>query len=306
MPDNAVRGLAVLADGGHAAFAAGAVAALAAAGARWTVAAGAGLGAQVAALALLGEADEAARRWQRQGESGAPALESLLAAGRARLGSDDGGLLLLADAWRLGGWLAPGSRDAFLAPERADLPGRLRRAGAELLVVREDVQGGCCAWQALAGATAQTAWDALRAAASHPAGWECVAEPGGEGQSWGGVGVLAALEPPWRLRGGEWDVVCGFPVPAVARPGLGGALLDLIQRRGEISAAAAVTAWTARDKPPRRLVAPTPDAYLGWTAREGADLGVEYPLPNERNGELLASLVGFGRVVAEATLREPG
>ncbi len=60
------RGLLVLADGGQAAFAAGAVAELARSGAAWSCGAGAGLGAHVALLALLGEAEEGERRWLRQ------------------------------------------------------------------------------------------------------------------------------------------------------------------------------------------------------------------------------------------------
>ena len=300
-----VRGLAVLADGAHTAFAAGAVAALAAAGARWSVAAGAGLGAHVAALAVVGEAEEAARRWHRQGEAGAPVFQSRLAVGRERLG-DEPGLLLLADAWRLGGWLAEEGRDAFLAPERADLPGRLRHAGTALLVAIEDLGAGRRQWVWAEELDADGAWQLLRAAASYPAGWGATGGGSGVALRWGGVGACAGLEAPWRTRPASWDVVCGFPMPAVTRPGLGTALLDAVQRRGEVVAAATVATWLESAGSPARVVAPAAGSYLAWAARDGADLGVEYPLPNERNGELLASLVEYGRHAAGRSDAEQG
>ena len=54
------------------------------------------------------------------------------------------------------------------------------------------------------------------------------------------------------------------------------------------------------------MVAPAAGSYLAWAARDGADLGVEYPLPNERNGELLASLVEYGRHAAGRSGAEQG
>jgi hypothetical protein len=96
-------------------------------------------------------------------------------------------------------------------------------------------------------------------------------------------------------RTGAWDVVCGFPVPVCPRPALGGSVLELIQRREEERAGAVVTGWHAGEAAGvLRVVAPTARAYLAWTGRENADLGVEYPLPWERNAELTAGMVRFG------------
>ena len=139
------RGLVVLADGLQAAFAAGAVAALARSGRAWSHGLGAGLGAQIALLTLLGEPEEAARRWRRQGDLGCPLLRSHLAAGQERLGEATG-VVVLPDAWRLGGWLDGRVLVEHLAPEAADPGGRLARAGATLGVALADLVSGVTGW----------------------------------------------------------------------------------------------------------------------------------------------------------------
>lgn len=93
--------------------------------------------------------------------------------------------------------------------------------------------------------------------------------------------------------------MCGFPVPAIARPALGGSLLELVQRRIEGSAARAVGGWLAGPRGgSMRLLAPSEGAWRAWAARDTAELGVEYPLTWERNAALTSALVGFGGFVA--------
>jgi hypothetical protein len=284
------RGLAVLADGAQAAFAAGAVAELARGGAAWSVARGAGLGAQVAVLALLGEAAEAERRWRRQAESGCPLLESAVAAARARLG-DRAGISVAADAWALPGWLDAEELAEHLAPEAAGVPERLRRCGARCAVAVEDLGAGAVSWIELSKVEARNAGAALVAAASFPAGWPAAADSGS--LAWGGAGLVG--DAGWMAEASVWDVVCGFPVPPVARPGLGDALLELVQRREEIRAGAVVSGWASEAM---RVIAPTAEGYGRWAARDGADLGTEYPLPWERNAELIGRLVDYGAAAA--------
>jgi hypothetical protein len=284
------RGLAVLADGAQAAFAAGAVGELARAGGRWTLGRGAGLGAQIAVLALLGEAEEAERRWRRQAENGCPLLGSAVAAARARLGGRPG-IAVDADAWALPGWLDPDELAEHLAPEMAGVPERLRRAGARCAVAVEDLVAGVVSWVELSELDARDAGEALIAAASFPAGWPAAA---GSGRlAWGGAGLVG--DATWMAEAAAWDVVCGFPVPPVARPGLGDALLELVQRREEIRAGTVVSGWPSEAM---RVIAPTEDGYTRWAARDGADLGTEYPLPWERNAELVAQLVDLGACAA--------
>ncbi len=285
----------MLADGAQAAFAAGAVAELARRGAIWSVARGAGLGAQVAALALLGEAEEAERRWRRQGESGCPLLTSAVAAARARLGERPG-LSIAPDAWSLPGWLDPDELREHLAPEAAGVPERLRAAHACCAVAVEDLTAGAVIWVELSELASEQAAEILAASARFPAGWPASAARSDSATAlrWGGAG-LVATGADWLADAVVWDVVCGFAVPPVPRPGLGGSLLELVQRRDEIRAGLAVAGWLS---PAVRLVAPTMEGYSRWAARDGADLGVEYPLPWERNGELLGLLVDFGRTAA--------
>jgi predicted acylesterase/phospholipase RssA len=293
------RGLLVLADGVHAAFAAGAIAELARAGLSWERGAGAGLGAHVAVLALLGEAEEAERRWLREAESGCPLFQSRLAAARQRLGSTPG-VMLTPDAWTLSGWLDPEALTEHLAPEMAAVPERLARAGRGFAVAVEDVNSGEAAWVDLGGQPARRAGTLLRAAATFPAGWgpETSAEDEGMRCLWGGVGAALACDPPWVGGPPTWDVVCGFPVPVAVRPALGESLHELIQRRQEAYAAAAVSRWLARkgDASPR-VIAPSATAYREWAERDNADLGIEYPLSWERNGALTGAMVRFGAFV---------
>jgi len=292
------RTLIVLADGIQAAFAVGAVAELARAGARWDEAWGAGLGAQVAVLAALGEWEESARRWRRQGELGCPLLQSRIASLQERL-ADRESVLVLPDPFRADGWLDGEVLDEHLAPERADLPGRLHAAGARASVAIADLEGGTSDWVALDSVGAAEAGGLLTASATFAAGWgpRRVRTGGAERLLLGGVGALPVGAPAGAIAR-PCDLVCGFPVPAVARPGVAGALLEAVQRRDECRAAELVAAWGGGP----RLLAPTPAAYRSWAARDNADLGVEWPLPTERNGELAGLLVEFGAAVARAAL----
>ena len=290
------RGLLVLADGVHGAFAAGAVAELARRGARWDRGTGAGLGAHIALLALLDDAAEAERRWLREAALGCPMFESLLAAGRSRMG-DARGLTLLPDPWSLAGWLDPAGLAEHLAPEMAATPQRLARRGATLAVAVEDLRRGTSDWVEFTTIGAMEAGAVLRAAAAFPGGWgpERIEMDGATRLFWGGVEAAFRGAMPVVGAGRVWDVVCGFPVPAVGRPAPGGALLELIQRRSEASAAAAVERWVdGAAAGTVRLVAPAERGWRVFSERDGADLGVEYPLPWDRNGELTAVLVGFG------------
>lgn len=281
----------VLADGAQAAFAAGAVAELVRHGRRWMELRGAGLGAQVAVLAALGESEEAERRWSRQAEAGCPLLATLLAAARERVG-ELAGVLVLPDAYALAGWLDQRALAEHLAPELAGLPARLQRAGAHCAVAVDDLAAGTTEWVELATAAGASAAAALGAAARFAGGWGPAEASGEDGGAlrWGGV--AAAARTLGELAG--WDVVCGFPVPPVVRPALGGSFLELVQRRDEIAAGAAVAGSSSS----ARVVAPSQATWAEFAARDGAELGVEYPLPWERNGELTRAAVEYGRFVA--------
>jgi len=290
------RGLLVLADGAQGAFAAGAVAELARQGAVWARGAGGGLGAQIGVLALLGEAAEAERRWLRDAELGSPSLRSRLAAFRERVGGTPGAVLM-ADPWTLEGWLDPDGLAEHLEPELAGLPARLSRLGRSFAAAVEDVAGGVTAWVELTGVSPAAAGDLVRAAATFPAGWGPVVtgEDEASRRLWGGAGAALACTAPWAGAGGAWDVVCGFPVPVARRSALGASLLELIQRREEARGGSVVSEWLAAEGAAGlRLIAPTPATYAAWAARENADLGVEYPLPLERNGQLASGMVRYG------------
>jgi hypothetical protein len=292
------RGLMVLADGAQAAFAAGAVAELARGGRSWGAARGAGLGAQVALMAALGEAAEAERRWLRQGAGGCSLLASLVARGRQRLFGEPG-LLLLPDALELAGWLDPVELEEHLAPDLAGVPERLRRAGASCAVAVEDLAAGRAGWVELGAVAVADAAAALQATVRFPAGWGPVAGGGDSALAlrWGGAGIVADLGG-WPDAGDGWDVVCGFPVPPVARPALGGSLLELVQRRDEVRVGAAAA------RAGRPVIAPAAASWAAWAVRDGAELGVEYPLPWERNGELVGRLVEYGRFAARTALAD--
>lgn len=269
------RGLVVLADGAQAAFCAGVVAQLASR-CRWEEAAGAGLGVQVALLGLLGEAEEAARRFSRLAQEGAALFRPAIAYIRERLDAE--GFLLLPDPLRLSGWLSRQVLGEYLAPETALAP------RAKVWFCQEDLTAGRRSWNPLASGE-QLAW-----AAGFPWGW------GPVDGLWGGVGACNELDFP-PLSASEVDVVCGFPVPPVTRPGLSDSLLATVQRREEIAAAQTVARWLAA-RPGLRLFAPEEGLYAAFARRDSALLGVEYPLPVEHNGELLSSMVAFGRFVA--------
>lgn len=270
------RALVVLADGIQAAFCAGVVAELASRGCRWQEGAGAGLGAQVALLGVAGEAEEAAQRFFRMKDEGASLFRPAVACLRDSV--SDPSFLLLPDLYRLAGWLWQPALEEYLAPEAALV------SKVTLWVAHEDLEAGSRGWRRLA-----TAEELLQAAA-FPWGWA----PRDLG--WGGVGACEELGLP-PVTGAEVDLVCGFPVPPVPRPGLGQALMATVQRREELAAALTVTRWAA-EHPGVRVFAPSQELYSAFTQREGALLGVEYPLPVEHNGELMATMVGFGRFVA--------
>ncbi len=295
-----LRGLVVLADGVEAAFAAGAVAELARAGAVWRRGFGAGLGAQVAVLAVLGEAVEAERRWLREAETGCQLLRSRIAAARERLGPE-AGVTVTPDPWTMDGWLDPAPLAEHLAPEMAALPARLSSAGACCAVAVEDLVKGEAAWVDLTGLGPEEAGVMLRAAATFPAGWgpEDAGPAEGARSLWGGVGAAPGCHAPWSEGGGAWDVVCGFPLPRIEREARGGSLFELIQRRQEARAGAQAAAWAASPSGAvLRVISPGAEAYRTWAGRENAELGVEYPLPWERNADLTAGLVRFGAFAA--------
>lgn len=270
------RGLVVLADGAQAAFCAGVVAQLAASGHRWEEGAGAGLGAQVALLALVGEGEEAARRFSRMGQEKAALFRPALAYAGDNLNQP--GFLLLPDVFRLAGWLWRPALEEYLAPEAA----LVSRAAPWVCV--EELASGARGWRRVERA------EELRQAAAFPWGWPP------NGLCWGGVGACAELDFP-PLTASQVDVVCGFPVPPVERRGLSDSLLATVQRREEIGAAHTVARWIATH-PGARVFAPEQELYAAFARRDSALLGVEYPLPVEHNGELLASMVAFGRFVA--------
>ncbi len=296
------RGLLILADGAQAAFTAGAVAELARTGVAWRRGAGGGLGSQVALLALLGDAEEAERRWLREAEAGCPLFQSRLAAAQQRLGPNSG-VVLTPDPWTLEGWLEPAGLAEHLAPEMAGVPERLGRAERDFAVAVEDLVSGEATWVEFAGLAPERAGAMLRAAATFPAGWGPHAMVEGETVRWlwGGIGAALACAPPWRGGRATWDVVCGFPVPVAVRPALGESLYELMQRRQEARAAASVIGWlTKSDQVTLRVIAPTVAAYRAWAERDNADLGVEYPMSWERNGELTGAMVRFGAFVARS------
>ena len=280
------RGLVVLADGSQTAFCAGVVAELAASGVAWQEGAGAGLGAVVALLALAGGAEEAARRFARLGEEQAGLFVPAVRLAQQRLA--DPTFLVLPDPWRLTGWLSREVLEEYLAPEQA-LGGSVR-----LLVALEELSQGRRSWQRLLGG------DELLAVCAFPGGWGPDA-----GGRWGGVGVCSGL--PWPpLEVGTVDLVCGFPVPAVARQGLEGALFTTVQRREELAAAATVERWLGNVSK-ARLWAPSQESYAAFSQRDNAELGVEYPLAAEHNGELCELLVRYGRwVVAQERMGSGG
>ncbi len=185
------------------------------------------------------------------------------------------------------------------------MPERLARAGAGLAAAVEDLAAGCSVWVELAGVEAAEAGSLLRAAAAFPGGWGPQEVAGGRwaGNVWGGVGAALGGQAPWVGDSLAWDVVCGFPVPPLARPALGGPLIELIQRRSEARAAAEVARWVeAGSGRSLRVVAPGAAVWRSWSGRESAEIGVEYPLPCERNGELTAGVLECGGAAARAAI----
>lgn len=297
------RGLAVLADGCHAAFAASAVAELARQGRGWQVVLGAGLGAQVGVLAAVGEAEEAERRWRRQGENGCPLLTPLATLAQQRLRELEGTLALL-DPWRLPGWLDAVALAEHLAPEAVALPLRLQRRAVQVLVLTMEVGRGQLRWECLEGLEPVAAFDALTAACTFPTGWGAQRGTSGE-RRWGGVGLLAGAPLDWARLADAWDVVCGFPVPAVERDWLSNSLCEQVQRRDEVQAAGAVAYWANSVQGSRvRVIAPTAQLWCRVEGREDAELGVEYPLAWERNAELNARLMAAGQAAAVQALND--
>ncbi len=290
----------MLADGVQAAFAAGVVAELARQGASWEVGAGVGLGAELALLALLGRAAEGEGRWREEGTAGCPLFVSQAAAAAARLGND-AEVAVWPDPWRLAGWLDPGALAARQARVVEPLLDEFVAAGRTLRVAVVDLEAGAHRAVNLAEVSAGEGAVVVRAAAAFPGGWGPLpALLGGTPTLLaGGVDALPALLPLDAESGAAWEVVCGFPVPAVARPGLARSLFEQVQRRSEIRAAMHLKRM-GMGGATVRVFAPTDLLWREWAGRDGAELGVEYPLPWERNGELVVRLVDFGRFVAGA------
>jgi len=208
-----------------------------------------------------------------------------------RLAGVEGAMAFL-DPWRVGGWLDPVSLEEHLAPEAGGLPQRLQRRQVTAWVAKVELGEGRAQWHELAHLPAAEATAALVAACTFPGGW---AARGETTRAWGGVGVLPLLPPVVFGEASEWDVVCGFPLPPAPRSWLGGAVWEQLQRRDEVAAAWAVTNWGEAAAPGTwRLVAPTAAGWRRAEGREDAELGVEYPLPWERNGELARRLVAAG------------
>jgi hypothetical protein len=150
-------------------------------------------------------------------------------------------------------------------------------------------------WFDLAGELPEEAGDLLRATASFCGGWGPM--PGGDSGARCG-GVAAALHLlGGRITGGKAiDLVCGFPVPAVRRPQVV-SVFELVQRQDELAAALAVAEWRHRDRRKIRIVAPEQASWEAWAERDGADLGLEYPLPWDSNGELMGLVLRYGDFV---------
>ncbi len=277
------RALVVLADGAQAAFCAGVVAELARGQVIWQEAAGAGLGVLVALYAVAGQPEQAAELLDRQQETEASVFASPLALAQEHLGWSE--LLVLPDPWRWSGWLARERLEELLAPALA-LVDRF-----PLFVALEDVSAGWRRWCPLHSS------QELVAGCAFPMGWA----PTGEGL-WGGVGACGELEPP-PFSAEVTDLVCGFPVPAVERPGLGTGLLATVQRREELLAAQVVARWQ-KALPTMGIWAPQASTYLKFSQRENALLGVEYPLPTERNGALCALMVEYGRFLVRESRKK--
>ncbi len=296
----------MLADGLQAGFAAGVLAELTRQGVGWGRAGAAGLGGVLAVRALLGEGVAAEAAWVHEAESGCPLLGSQVEAARARLGGD-AEVVVLPDPWRLSAWLDGENLRRWLEEACQDWPARLAAEGKRCRVAVADLTAGVLRGIELSEGPAAEAARLLRAAAAFPGGWGPVADEGAGGPNLlaGGVEASAALAALVEQEPAAWDVVCGFPVPAMPRPGLAGSLLEQVQRRAEIGAAVLVQDVVARYPAQVRLFAPTAARWQGYTARDGAELGVEYPLPWERNGELLSLLVGFGRFVAQQVAAQP-
>lgn len=286
----------MLADGVQAAFAAGAVAELARAGIAWERGIGAGLGGELAVLAVLGEGELGETAWRREGESGCTLLRSRVAAALAALG-EQAEVTVFPDPWRLSGWWDDGPLVARLGQVAAGLEERLVCQGRRCAVAVTDLACGVHRWVELAGAPEGEAARLLRAAAAFPGGW-------GPLQTDGAVllagGVEGAQDIRAVLAGGprEWDVVCGFPVPPARRPGLSASLFEQVQRRSEMAGALVAARLADNGMTRARLVAPGEELWRAFARRDGADLGSEYPLPGERNGELVSLLVAFGAFVA--------
>lgn len=269
------RGLVVLADGAQAAFCVGVVGELSRRGFRWVEGAGAGLGAWVALLGLVGEGEEAERRFLRLGGEGL--LSSVLAQAREQLTSPE--FLVLPDVMRLAGWL---SREFLMEHLAADL---VLIGKAPVWIAWENLNSGQRLWRKLEEASE------LPAAVAFPWGW-----PPDETGSWGGVDVCCEL--PWPpLTADGVDVICGFPVPSVERPGFGNSLFFFAQRRSEIAAAATVTRWL-QGSGEIKLWAPSEESYRTFSQRPLAQLGVEYPYPVEQNAELCQTMVTYGQWLA--------
>jgi len=261
------------------------------------------LGAELAVRGLLGGAAEGAEIWRRQGGTGCPLLTSRISAARESLGQG-AEVMAFPDAWRLSGWLDRASLAAHLSRAAEGWSSELASRGVRCAVAVCDLSRGANSWVELAETDPSEAPGIMQAAAAFPAGWGPVEAPCGGGTAIlaGGVEAVVGIAAPPSAEPLSWDIVCGFPVPAVGRGGLGTSLLEQVQRRTEIAAAGLVSRlFESGAMPGGRLFAPTEQAWASWAGRDGAELGIEYPLPCERNGELVMGLLEFGAFVVRAS-----
>ena len=164
-----------------------------------------------------------------------------------------------------------------------------------------DLAEGVSRWVDLEALDPSQAATILEAAARFPGGWGPAVDVGRTPPEllWGGAGAIPPDDLPGTMG---WDVVCGFPVPAVPRPGGSPASGRRCSVETSCRSVHLVSGWLSRNVDGFRLVAPSEDDLRLASGRPDAELGVEYPLPWERNGELCGVLVRMGEAAAARVL----